>query len=153
MMVMMVMRAPDADAHARHHDDGPVMVMVVMAPVAMVVMMMVAIAGDLHLAGLICDIVLASRTRGRISRPQSCQGVRNRIEQLGKRLCALRLGWRGGRSGLRGCVECRQSGDGADGADEFLVHENVSLWFDPISQRTRRPSDAPAPHREPASRN
>jgi hypothetical protein len=103
-------------------------VMVVMVPVvAMMMMVVVAIAGDLYLTRRVLDALLARRTRGGVGRSQGGDGIWNWIEQLGVRLCALRLGRRGGRSGLRRRVERRQSGDGADGADEFLVHENFPL--------------------------
>jgi hypothetical protein len=135
VVMVVMMRAPDADAHARHHDDRPVVVMVVMVPVT--VMMVVAIARDLHLTGLIPDALLARRTGRGIGRPKGGERVRDRVEQLGERFRPGRLRRRGGRRGLGGRIECRQSGDGADGADEFLVHEHFPLVSNSMTQRTR----------------
>jgi hypothetical protein len=125
MMMVMVVVTMHPDAHAGHPNDRPVVVvMVVVVPPVAVVVMVMPPARDLHLAGLSRDILLARRLRGGIGCLQRRDGVRNRIEQLGKRVGALGLRRRGGRSSLRGRVERRQPGDGADGADQFLVHEN-----------------------------
>ena len=138
MVVVVMVAASDANADAWHADDRPMVVMVVVMTVV-AVMVMMAIAGDLHLTGLARDVLLARRTGRSIGRPQRRDGVRDRVEQLGERVCASRLRRRRGRGRLCGRVECRQPGDGADGADEFLIHESFSLWF--VSQRThlRRP--------------
>ena len=77
----MVMSAPDADPHARRHDDGPMVVMVLVPPIAM--MMMVMMLRDLHLTASGHDVLLARGPRRRVGRPQRRHGVRDRIEQLG----------------------------------------------------------------------
>jgi hypothetical protein len=127
VMMMMVVVAEDT-----------VMMMVVVAvdEHAMVVMMvpppvmMVMVAGKLNLR-LVAGLRRRPAHVDSVDGAQQRHGVRNRIEQVGKRVrrrqCRLGVNGRG-----LGCIERGQSGNRADHAGNPLVHGRLLWWTNDV---------------------
>jgi hypothetical protein len=120
MVVMVVMMAVDP---TRDPDHDTAVVMMVVTEGAMMVMMMMADA-DIELRHFHLGFI-ACRSRGgsRVGRPQCREGVRDRIEQLGKRLGRQHAtGVLHGRRGRLRAADRGQSRDCADDTDNCSFH-------------------------------
>ena len=120
MVVMVVMMAEDS---TRDPDHDAAVVMVVMVPVAAV--MVVMTHADIDLRHLHVGFIAR---RSRVGRPQCSQGVRDRIEQLGKRLGRRHAGGvlNGRRGGLR-AADRGQASNCADDTHNCFFHDAFPL--------------------------